>query len=295
MRLSNANYTQYKQLQSFECIEAMNQAIRRFLYTYGHELSESVVEVLKTLSRHACEIVGVAFPKVETIATIVGKSIRTVQRALATLEQYGIIKRIPTIRTNGKHKGGNGHNVYVIQPVENVKELPANTVDTPRVTPQMSPRQEASDVDVSSAQAAQKPAETMLCETVYSRLKNKNKDDMTSAPSEPTLEQLDESFTPGIVPEAFVNTVAPFFRSADAIFELYRRVLIAYRRSKLDKPVEDVIDTIVKAFKQTVFAQKKGRIRATFNGYFYRILEAMLAVERRREVGGLYDFLSLEA
>ncbi|UPT60489.1 helix-turn-helix domain-containing protein [Geobacillus thermoleovorans] len=285
MRLSNANYTQYRQLQSFDCIQAMNHAIRQFLYTYGHELSESAVEVLKTLSRHACDIVGVAFPKVETLAALVGKSVRTVQRALATLEQYGIIKRIPTIRTNGKHKGGNGHNVYVIQPVENVKELPTDTVDTPRVTPQMSPRQEASDADVSSDQVAQKPSETMLRETLHSRLNKK--DDITSAPS------LDESFTPGIVPEEFVNTVAPFFRSADAIFELYRRALIAYRRSKLDKPIEDVLGTVIKAFKQTIFAQKRGRIRATFHGYFYRILEAMLAVERRREVGKLYDFLVL--
>jgi predicted transcriptional regulator len=284
MKLSNANYTQYRQLQSFECIEAMNQAIRQFLYTYGHELSASAVEVLKTLSRHACEIVGVAFPKVETLAKLIGKSVRTVQRALKTLEQYGIIKRIPTIRTTGKHKGGNGHNVYVIQPVENVKELPS---DTPPVTPKMSPRQEASNADVSSDRDTQKSAETMLCETTHSRLNKK--DDITSVTSTPSL---DESFTPGIVPEEFVNTVAPFFRSADAIFELYRRVLIAYRRSKLDKPIEDVIDTVIKAFKQTVFAQKRGRIRATFHGYFYRILEAMLAVERRREVGGLYDFLS---
>ncbi|PJW21993.1 helix-turn-helix domain-containing protein [Geobacillus thermodenitrificans] len=282
MRLSNANYTQYKELQSFDCVQAMNHAIRRFLYTYGHELSESAVEVLKILSRYACDIVGVAFPKVETIAALVGKSVRTVQRALKTLEEYGIIKRIPTIRTNGKHKGGNGHNVYVIQPVENVKELPS---DMPPVTPAMSPRQEASNADVSSDQVAQKLAETMPCETAHSRLNKK--DDITSAPT------LDESFTPGIVPEEFVNTVAPFFRSADAIFELYRRVLIAYRRSKLDKPLEDVIGTVIKAFKQTVFAQKRGRIRATFHGYFYRILEAMLAVERRREVGKLYDFLVL--
>jgi predicted transcriptional regulator len=282
MRLSNANYTQYKELQSFDCVQAMNHAIRRFLYTYGHELNESAVEVLKTLSRHACDIIGVAFPKVETIAALVGKSVRTVQRALKTLEEYGIIKRIPTIRTNGKHKGGNGHNVYVIQPVENVKELPS---DMPPVTPAMSPRQVATNADVSSAQTAQKPAETMLRETLHSRLNKK--DDITSAPT------LDESFTPDIVPEEFVKTVAPFFRSADTIFELYRRVLIAYRRSKLDKPLEDVIGTVIKAFKQTVFAQKRGRIRTTFNGYFYRILETMLAVERRREVSKLYDFLAL--
>lgn len=289
MRLSNANYTQYRELQSFDCVQAMNHAIRRFLYTCSHELSESAVEVLKTLSRYACDIVGVAFMKVETLAKLVGKSVRTVQRALKTLEQYGIIKRIPTIRTNGKHKGGNGHNVYVIQSVKDVKELTADTVDTPPVTPEMSPRQEAPDADTSSAQTAQKPAETMPCETAHSRLKDKYKNDITSEPT------LDESFTPDIVPEEFVKTVAPFFRSADTIFELYRRVLIAYRRSKLDKPIEDVLGTVIKAFKQAVFAQKRGRIRATFHGYFYRILEAMLAVERRREVCKLYDFLALEA
>ena len=40
--------------------------------------------------------VGVACPLMETIATNVGKSIRTVRRSIAKLEELGIIKRVAT-------------------------------------------------------------------------------------------------------------------------------------------------------------------------------------------------------
>lgn len=42
--------------------------------------------------------VGVACPLMETIATNVGKSIRTVRRSIAKLEELGIIKRVATKR-----------------------------------------------------------------------------------------------------------------------------------------------------------------------------------------------------
>lgn len=52
-------------------------------------------------------------------------------------EEYGVIERKETIRTEGKLRGGNGHNVYVIK-----------TVVTPGVSalvlPELSPRNENS-------------------------------------------------------------------------------------------------------------------------------------------------------
>ena len=39
--LRSANYTQYKELQSFQSVEEMNEAICSFLYKHTHELSES--------------------------------------------------------------------------------------------------------------------------------------------------------------------------------------------------------------------------------------------------------------
>ena len=45
--------------------------------------------------------VGVACPLMETIATNVGKSIRTVRRSIAKLEELGIIKRVATKKDIG--------------------------------------------------------------------------------------------------------------------------------------------------------------------------------------------------
>ena len=87
--------------------------------------------------------------------------------------------------------------------------------------------------------------------------------------------------------------VAPFFKSADKIYKLYHRVLTAYKRSKIDKPIELVINQAIQAFKETVFAEKANKIRSTFEGYFYRIVESKFVVERRKECRGLlFDWLN---
>jgi Helix-turn-helix domain len=264
--LKSANYTEMKQLQSFENVTLMNEAIRGFLYTYKHELTPSAINVLKTVSRYACKIVGVAFLKVDTIAKLTESSKRTVQRALKTLESYGVIERKATMR----EKGGSGHNVYVIRAVDGCV--------TPDVTAEMSSREEAKGVDVPSAEQPELSSETMIAKTSPSKRINKriNVKDV----------QLDESFTPSNVPQEFVDATAPFYRSADVIYRLWNRVLIAYKKSAVSRPVEEteVLRDVIQAFKESVFAQKVSKIRNTFEGYFYRIVEAKLSVWKRREI-----------
>jgi len=264
--LKSANYTEMKQLQSFENVTLMNEAIRGFLYTYKHELAPSAISVLKTVSRYACKIAGVAFLKVETIAKLTESSKRTVQRALKTLESYGVIERKATMR----EKGGSGHNVYVIRSVDGAV--------TPDVTAEMSSREETKSVDVPSAEQPKVSSETVIAKTSPSKRINKriNVKDV----------QLDESFTPSNVPQEFVEATAPFYRSADVIYRLWNRVLIAYKRSAVSRSVEEaaVLNDVIKAFKESVFAQKAGKIRNSFEGYFYRVVEAKLAVWKRREI-----------
>jgi Helix-turn-helix domain len=273
--LKSANYTEMKQLQSFETVAAMNEAIRGFLYTYKHELAPSAINVLKTVSRYACKIVGVAFLKVDTIAKLTESSKRTVQRALKTLESYGVIERKATMR----EKGGSGHNVYVLRFVDGCV--------TPDVTAEMSSREEAKSVDVPSVEQPKVNSETMIAKTSPSKRINKriNVKDV----------QLDESFTPSNVPQEFVDATAPFYRSADAIYCLWNRVLIAYKKSSVSRSVEEseVLSDVIKAFKESVFAQKASKIRNTFEGYFYRVVEAKLSVWKRRE-NPLFDWLAYE-
>jgi len=273
--LKSANYTEMKQLQSFENVAAMNEAIRGFLYTYKHALTPSAINVLKTVSRYACKIIGVAFLKVDTIAKLTESSKRTVQRALKMLESYGVIERKATMR----EKGGSGHNVYVIQTVDGCV--------TPDVTAEMSSREEAKSVDVPSAEQPKVSSETMIAKTSPSKRINKrtNVKDV----------QLDESFTPSNVPQEFVDATAPFYRSADVIYRLWNRVLIAYKKSTISRPIEEaeVLKDVIQAFKESIFAKKASKIRNTFEGYFYRVVEAKLAVWKRRE-NPLFDWLANE-
>ncbi|MEH7608292.1 helix-turn-helix domain-containing protein [Priestia megaterium] len=270
--LKSANYTEMKQLQSFENVATMNEAIRGFLYTYKHELAPSAINVLKTVSRYACKIVGVAFLKVDTIAKLTESSKRTVQRALKTLELYGVIERKATMR----EKGGSGHNVYVIRSVDGCV--------TPDVTAQMSSRERIKSADVPSAEQLKVSSETVIAKTSPSKRINKRINVKNV--------QLDESYTPSNVPQEFVEATAPFYRSADVIYRLWNRVLIAYKKSAVNRPVEEaeVLSDVIQAFKESVFAMKNGKITSTFNGYFYRVVEAKLAVWKRRE-NTLYNWL----
>ncbi|WNN20030.1 HTH DNA binding protein [Bacillus phage FI_KG-Lek] len=107
------------------------------------------------------------------------------------------------------------------------------------------------------------------------------------------LEDLDETFTPENVPSQFRDVVAPFFKSADKIYKLYHRVLIAYKRSKIDKPIEQVINQAIQAFRKLSSQKKANKIRSTFEGYFYRIVESKFVMERRKECRGLlFDWLN---
>lgn len=270
--LKSANYTEMKKLQSFETVAAMNEAIRGFLYTYKHELTPSAINVLKTVSRYACKLVGVAFLKVDTIAKLTESSKRTVQRALKTLESYGVIERKATMR----EKGGSGHNVYVIRAVDGCV--------IPDVTAEMSSREETKSVDVPSAEQPKVSSETVIAKTSPSKRINKRINVKDA--------QLDESFTPSNVPQEFVDATAPFYRSADVIYRLWNRVLIAYKKSAVSRPIEEaaVLKDVIQAFKESVFAKKASKICSTFEGYFYRVVEAKLAVWKRRE-NPLFDWL----
>ncbi|MED1088360.1 helix-turn-helix domain-containing protein [Bacillus mycoides] len=298
MVLSAANYTQYKLLQSFATIEKLNESVRAFLYKHKHELTESAVSVLKLLARHSCKIVGVSFLKVDTIAKLLTISTRTVRRALKVLsEQYRVIERKETIRTQGKLRGGNGHNVYVIKPGV-----------TPDVLPELSPRVSDETPTEPTVAASKSEGETESSESsTLEELKNKTNVNKTSVgellrnnkvneenkEKEITLDDLDESFTPEVVPTEFKNAVLPFFDSANKIYELYKRVEVAYKRCKLQKSILSVIPEAIRSFQETIFAEKSNRIKTSFNGYFYRILEVKFMEERRRECrGDLFDFLS---
>lgn len=97
--------------QTFTSKAELNEAITEHFDRCRYQLSETERTIFLMLARHAVKYPGVAHLKMETIARAIGKTARTVRRALATLVTLDIIEKVPFMR---KVSGGNGANLFLI-------------------------------------------------------------------------------------------------------------------------------------------------------------------------------------
>src|SRR5690606_33197417 len=77
-----------------------------------------------------------------------------------------------------------------------------------------------------------------------------------------TTSEMDHTYVPSFIDSSFVAAAKPFF-SAKEIYELWLRVLIAYKKSNIKVPLSEIIGTVNKALKETVFLHKQGKIKKT--------------------------------
>jgi hypothetical protein len=263
------NFADIQQYQSFQTLTDLNESVRAFLYRHKAELSDGTVKVLKFIWKHSCKVLGVSFAKYDYIANNTEISKRTVIRAVNTLEAYGVLKRIPTKKPNGKR----GVNLLVLQAVEGTS------------LPDMSPQSDTVHVTLTeldkpnNTNASQSISESEALKKQCSFQENKDKEHSNNVKkSEPTLEQLDVSYTPKHIPSAFVDAVKPFL-NAYGIYRMFGVVQSAKRYMGL---LEVSIDVIIDAWKQSVFAYKAGKIKKDLGSYFYGTLCAMFAIESRK-------------
>lgn len=248
------NYEMMKNHQSFGSVEDMDLSVRGFLYSFKAALSESTVKVLNFIWRHSVKVAGVSFAKYNTIAKEVGVSRRTVIRAVHKLETFGFIKKIPTVRLNGKQ----GVNLLVIQPFKSIDELIS------KVSPQ------ADTLDVTPNKTEKK--QRSLCRK-NNRCYNVKVLDSTS---------FDSSFIPETIHKEFIDVAIPFFHPEE-IYQLWHRVLISYKKCKLQQQLHRLIHLVISAFKQTIFMEKMGKIHSSFEGYFYGTLYSKFLAEKQEE------------
>jgi len=255
--------------QSFESVDDMLKAVEIHIRT--HHLNESAVRVLRFISGRAKAVAGAAWLKVRTIAEaeIVGVSERTVRRALKRLSDAGII----TIHRQMRDKmGGCGASIYVINPVDD------HNVRT-SVRAQMTGRGGDERPQGTSIKGADPDAKKVS-------VKKAPTDDSTIRTDGVTL---DKSFTTGIIPERFRRLVGCFWDDALRITHLYTRAIIATRKLGLPTVNDDIA---IEAFKQSIQALKRGKIRGSFDGYFYGTVYQMTAAAHRRAANRrtLFDY-----
>lgn len=276
--LTAEEFDYMKNYQSYIEGRSQHQSMKRKLLKeiinlYGekfYRLHEGTRKALDRLCWFAAEK-GFCFPGSKYLGKTYEKSKGTIDRHLKELRKQGqivtVYRRCP--RNNGK---GNPVHLFVNHPYFNhwVKYLQLD----------LEADVEA-DVKTENAEIAweSKSKEAKKQSTYNLSLKDLNKYIRNNVNF-----KLSSDYVPSFIPMAFKSTVRPFFPYADDIYELWGKVLLAYKMSGLDTPLEDLELIAVQAFKDTIFAYKRKRIKNTFVAYFFGTLRGLFTVERRREV-----------
>ncbi|WKT37192.1 helix-turn-helix domain-containing protein [Bacillus amyloliquefaciens] len=220
-------------MASFRSVDELNGAIRTHIYHNKSDLTPAAIEVLKVLSRHAVKTPGVAYLKLASIAELIGRHRVTVIRAIKRLVDLGIIRKEIKYRPIS---GGNGANMYVIQPAADV-------------TPSVLPRQEA-----------EKPTETT---TEAPKTENE------AVISQSKLKFLQNTYA------AFKSAVNTFVSDRKLTSKLYG-IYLAHTSYLKGVYAADILQGIgLESVRQTFIATKRKPIR-NLAGYFNGVLDRML-------------------
>ncbi|WP_234943153.1 helix-turn-helix domain-containing protein [Priestia megaterium] len=267
-----------KNYQSFIENRSQHQSMKRKLLKeiinlYGekfYRLHEGTRKSLDRLCWFAAEK-GFCFPGSTYLGKTYEKSKGTIDRHLKELRKQGqiitVYRRCP--RNNGK---GNPVHLFVNHPFFNhwVKYLQLDLESNVEA-----------DVKTENTENAweSKNKDTKKQSTYNLSLKDLNKyirNDVNF--------KLSSDYVPFFIPKTFKDTVRPFFPCADDIYDLWGKVRLAYKASRLEKPLEDISFLPVQAFKETVFAYKRNRIKTNFAAYFFGTVRGIFVIERRKEV-----------
>ncbi|PHD97024.1 helix-turn-helix domain-containing protein [Bacillus toyonensis] len=281
-------YNLMKPYSEFQSKEEFNIYQKQVLKYYRFQLHKTDATIIHFLGKYAVnekqKTVGVACPLMETIATNVGKSIRTVRRSIAKLEELGIIKRVAT---KERHKrGGYSANLYIFL---------ISAID--RMDDRMKMFAcESEDYAAGCSKNEQKyEGETILFKNIP-QIKEKRK----------ITYELDETYCRHDIPKSFIYALVPMTSNPKKINIFWSKVELAYKKSGLlEQGVlleqiladEEVNGNFIWRVKSVVRAHKYGEIRKDIGALFYSTVRDLFfevglewgAVLRRRKGLHLFD------
>ena len=258
-------YNLMKTYSEFQSKEEFNAYQQQIVKRYQSDINETDFLVIRLLGRYAVnekqKTVGVACPLMGTIAEKIGKSIRTVRRSVAKLEELGIIERIPT---KERHKrGGYSANLYVFRKA---------AIDRMNDRMEMTACEKLESVEGSKKEEAREERETVYYKNFSKLQKNR------------ITYELDETYCRHDIPINFIHAVIPMSRNPQTINLLWSKVELAYKKSGLleqgvflEKLIadEDVYAQIIRRTKSVVRAYKCGEIRKDMGALLYSTMRAL--------------------
>ncbi|OUB16024.1 decarboxylase [Bacillus thuringiensis serovar yunnanensis] len=253
-------YNLMKPYSEFRSKEEFNTYQKQVLKCYRFQLNKTDSIIIHFLGKYAVnekqKTVGVACPLMGTIATNVGKSIRTVRRSIAKLEELGIIKRVAT---KERHKrGGYSANLYVFL---------TSAIDRMDDRMKMSACKTEDNATGCSKNEQKIAGETILSKNI-SQIKEKRKGTY----------ELDETYCRHDIPKSFIYALMPMTSNPKKINIFWSKVELAYKKSGLlEQGVlleqiladEEVYGNLIWRVKSVVRAYKYGEIRKDIGALLY--------------------------
>ncbi|MEH6861560.1 helix-turn-helix domain-containing protein [Bacillus velezensis] len=243
--------------QTFDSTAALNVAVYEHIKRNTYDLNDTDRQALKKIARYAVKFSGAAHLKAETLADLIGKSVKTARRALNKLATLGIVKKIATTR---KINGGKGANIIVILPVDD-QSIMSNRgqAEKPTETAAAAPKTE------------KEPSDSIK------RSKNKNNVlDTAPVPAEALK---------GALPDEIFTAMSRYFDAED-IYKYYGILLRA--KASVDRTIrlEEHAAPFVEAWHATILKAKTHEIRR-FDDYLYAgFRKAAWTVKARLNRGG---------
>ncbi|WP_392401085.1 helix-turn-helix domain-containing protein [Bacillus cereus] len=253
-------YNLMKPYSEFRSKEEFNTYQKQVLKCYRFQLNKTDSIIIHFLGKYAVnekqKTVGVACPLMGTIATNVGKSIRTVRRSIAKLEELGIIKRVAT---KERHKrGGYSANLYVFL---------TSAIDRMDDRMKMSTCKTEDNATGCSKNEQKIAGETILSKNI-SQIKEKRKGTY----------ELDETYCRHDIPKPFIYALVSMTSNPKKINIFWSKVELAYKKSGLlEQGVlleqiladEEVYGNLIWRVKSVVRAYKYGEIRKDIGALLY--------------------------
>ena len=240
---------EFSSYQSFQSVDEMIEQIKLFESTY--DLTPAAKAVLNTIKLYSKRFIGVCWLKREEIARKAGVSLSTVKRTLTSLKQTGFI----TIHEqNHTKRGGQTHNVYVINSIFEPAEEPANE-------PPSEDFPEALSLSIASDSDDQHQTHKN-----YDTNSNKTLNNLSIGKFD-ILKN---------IPNEFIDLMEPFYaNNPEIIRDRWKTVCVAVKKSCFSLSYTS-FNTIRQAWTDVVKFYKRGKIKDSsedgLGGYFYGVL-----------------------
>lgn len=237
-------WVEFAAYQSFASVEDMIAQVKLFERTYI--LTPAIKAVLNTIKLHAKRyFAGVCWLKREEIAKKAKVSLASVKRAIKELKEVGILTVYPHIHTK---RGGQAHNIYVINPL---------------LKPENEPPVEVLEKPVT-------PTAPTVCEIQPEPHRNSDTNSNTRS----------KDISIKGIPTEFIKLMEPFYANNPEIIRArWKTVCVAVKKNCL-KFAYTSWNSIGAAWKDSVRAMKRGRLKDCtddgLGGYFYGVLSDYL-------------------